>query len=397
MTAQDDDTLAFAAEDDDGAQGLPPWTLLVVDDEPDVHAVTRLALHAARFSGRTVRLISAYSAAEGRRLLAEHPDTALILLDVVMESDDAGLLFVQYVRETLGNRDVRIVLRTGQPGVAPARAVVDRYEIDDYRTKTELTSERLHVSVAAALRTYALLDARHRRERALLESNQELERFAYVASHDLQTPLRAVVGYAQLLQRRYAAALDAEGQALLAGVVAGGKDLSRLIRDLLEFSELGQAQRVPQPVALDALLDKVSARLSDTIAARGAVLHRAPLPVPVVQGDGVMLEQALVNLLDNAIKFQPGAAPQVWIDAVTRPGFVEVQVRDAGIGIAPEHLPHVLQGFKRLHAPGEYPGSGLGLALCRKVARLHGGALLAQSTPGTGSVFTLQLALAGER
>ena len=392
MTPEDDDTLDFAAEDDDGAQGLPPWMVLVVDDEPDVHAVTRLALQSTRFSGRLVRLVSAHSAAEGRRMLASHPDTALILLDVVMESDDAGLQFVQYVREALANRDVRIVLRTGQPGMAPARAVVDRYEIDDYRTKTELTSERLHVSVAAALRTYALLQARRARERQLLESNQELERFAYVASHDLQTPLRAVVGYTQLLQRRYGGALDAEGQALLAGVVEGGKALSKMIRDLLEFSELGQARRAPQPVALDDLLRRASARLAETIAARGAVLHATPLPV--VQGDAVMLEQALVNLVDNAIKFQPGAAPQVWITAAAPPGVVELQVRDAGIGIEPVHLPQVLQGFRRLHPPEHYPGSGLGLALCRKVARLHGGELLAESTPGVGSVFTLRLAQA---
>ena len=384
-----DDDLVFAEEDDEGHGDLPPWIVLVVDDEPDIHAVTRLTLEGARFEGRGVRLVNAHSAAEGREALAQHPEAALILLDVVMESDDAGLAFVRHVRETLGNREVRIVLRTGQPGVAPARTVIDHYEIDDYRTKTELTSERLYVSVAAALRTYALLDARRARERALMESHQELERFAYVASHDLQTPLRAIVGYAQLLQRRHAAALDADGKALLTDVVASGTTLSLLIRDLLEFSDLSHASRPVQPVALDALMERVQKRLAGEIASRGARLDIASLPT--VAGDAVMLEQALVNLLDNALKFQPDPSPLVEVSAVEDEDSVTIAVRDHGIGIAPEHLARVLGGFHRLHAQEVYAGTGLGLAICRKVARLHRGELAASSVPGEGSVFTLRL------
>lgn len=395
MTPSDSDELAdellFAAEEESQGSGLPPWIVLVVDDEPDVHAVTRLALEKALFAGRGVRLVNASSAAEGRALLAKHPDAALMLLDVVMESDVAGLDLVRHVRETLGNRDVRIVLRTGQPGVAPARTVVEHYEIDDYRTKTELTSERLYVSVAAALRAFALLDARRQRERELLALNEELERFAYIASHDLQTPLRAIVGFAQLLHRRNAEQLDDDGRLLLSEVIAGGTTLATLIRNLLEFSELGRAQRRPGPVSLDALMQKVRARLAAPLAARYAALMVDTLPV--VEGDAVMLEQALVNLVDNALKFQPGATPTVQIRAEAANGFVEIEVIDRGIGIAPSHLPQVLEGFRRLHRAEDYPGTGLGLALCRKVARLHGGELLARSAPGSGSTFILRLPL----
>ncbi len=386
-----DDDLLFADEDHGSGHSLPPWIVMVVDDEPDILAVTRLTLENAQFSGRGVRLVNAGSAAEGRRALAAHPDAALILLDVVMESDDAGLTFVRHVREGLSNRDVRIVLRTGQPGVAPARAVIDAYEIDDYRTKTELTSERLYVSVAAALRTYALLDSRRQRERALMESHQELERFAYVASHDLQTPLRAIVGYTQLLQRRHSAALDTDGQTLLADVVASGTTLSLLIRDLLEFSDLSHASRQPQPVALDAVMQRVQTRLASEIAARHAQLEIDALPS--VQGDAVMLEQALVNLMDNALKFQPGDTPRVRVAALADATHLDIAVRDEGIGIAPEHLAQVLEGFRRLHTQEDFAGTGLGLAICKKVARLHGGELLAQSEPGAGSTFTLRLPL----
>lgn len=233
MSTQDDE-LRFQDEAPLASDDLPPWTVLVVDDEPDIHAVTRLALEGTRFDGRGVQLLHAHSAAAGREALAANPQVALILLDVVMESDDAGLAFVRHVRETVGNRAVRIVLRTGQPGVAPARTVIETYEIDDYRTKTELTSERLHVSVAAALRTFALLQSLRAREAQLQQAHEQLQSHAYAASHHLQTPLRAIVGFTQLLQRRHLAALDADGQALLNDVVENGTALSALIRELLE-------------------------------------------------------------------------------------------------------------------------------------------------------------------
>ena len=178
---------------------------------------------------------------------------------------------------------------------------------------------------------------------------------------------------------------------LLADVVASGTTLATLIRNLLEFSELGRAQRQLQPVALDALLQRVRSRLAAPLAARYAALVVGDLPV--VEGDAVMLEQALVNLVDNALKFQPGATPTVQIRAEAAGGFVDIEVIDRGIGIAASHLPQVLEGFRRLNKAEEFPGTGLGLALCKKVARLHGGELLARSAPGSGSTFILRLPL----
>lgn len=384
----DEDELIFAAEDEAGAETGTPWRVLVVDDEPDVHAVTRLTLEKERFADRPVQLLYAHSGAEGRRLLAEHPDIALVLLDVVMESDEAGLLFVRHVREEIGNHRLRIVLRTGQPGIAPPREIVQRYEIDDYRTKTELTSERLYVTVAAALRSFALLESQAQRERELLLSNQELERFAYVASHDLQTPLRAIVGFTQLLQRRHSAALPPDGVVLLDDIADSGRRLSELIRGLLEFSDLNQRQRAWQPISLETVLARACDRLRGVIAEREAEVEAGPLPS--VQGDPVLLEQALVTLLDNALKFQPGPRPWVGVTGAETDGQVELHVRDRGIGIEAQHLPKVLEGFHRLHTQEDYPGPGLGLAICRKVARLQGGSLQAQSVPGEGSTFTLR-------
>ncbi|BAO88375.1 EAL domain-containing protein [Caballeronia cordobensis] len=140
----------------------PPWHVLLVDDAPEIHEVTRLVLADAAFAGRPIELSSALSAAEARAYLAAHPGTALILLDVVMEADDAGLELVRHIRDTLGDHDVQIILRTGQPGMAPEREVITRYEINGYFLKTELTAQKLTSIVVTGLRTYETIMALRR-------------------------------------------------------------------------------------------------------------------------------------------------------------------------------------------------------------------------------------------
>lgn len=148
----EDDEILFEDAQADGE--IAPWLVMVVDDDPVVHDVTKLALYDFEYQGRGLSFLQAHSAAEARELLPRHPDVAVILLDVVMETDDAGLRLVSHIREVIGNRMVRIILRTGQPGSAPPRQVVLEYDINDYREKTELTAAYLFTSVAAALRSF---------------------------------------------------------------------------------------------------------------------------------------------------------------------------------------------------------------------------------------------------
>jgi transcriptional regulator with GAF, ATPase, and Fis domain len=157
------------------ALASPCWKIAIVDDEQEVHDVTTLALRSVCFSERGLRFLSARSAAEARALLQEHEDVALVLLDVVMESDDAGLSLVRYIREALRNHKVRVVLRTGQPGQAPESTIIRNFDISDYRTKTELTSTRLLTTVISALRTYQQLEAvtAQREELARLYTEQK--------------------------------------------------------------------------------------------------------------------------------------------------------------------------------------------------------------------------------
>jgi serine phosphatase RsbU (regulator of sigma subunit) len=133
---------------------LPPWKLLIVDDEIEIHKITKLVLGNFTFQNRNLHMLSAYSAKEAKSIFKEHPDIAVILLDVVMEHDESGLAFVRYIRENIKNEMVRIILRTGQPGQAPEKEVVENYDINDYKEKTELTSQKLVTSIIASLRSY---------------------------------------------------------------------------------------------------------------------------------------------------------------------------------------------------------------------------------------------------
>jgi response regulator RpfG family c-di-GMP phosphodiesterase len=152
----ENDELIFAEEELDTGQARPElnWKVMIVDDEVEIHNVTRLVLDGFQFAGKGLEFVSAYSAAEAKRLLQEHPDTAMLLLDVVMEDTEAGLKLARYIRDELRNRTVRIVLRTGQPGQAPEERVILEYDINDYKSKTELTAAKLFTTVVASLRAY---------------------------------------------------------------------------------------------------------------------------------------------------------------------------------------------------------------------------------------------------
>jgi DNA-binding MarR family transcriptional regulator/CheY-like chemotaxis protein len=162
-----DDEICFA-EETEQIQTETSWKILIVDDEVEVHSVTRLALRDFTFAGKSLQFISAYSAQEATQLIQAHPDIAIVLLDVVMENESAGLYLVKFIREDLNNHLVRIILRTGQPGQAPENVVAVNYGIDDYKTKTELTAQKLFITVVTALRAFSTLIT-------LLDSSRELE------------------------------------------------------------------------------------------------------------------------------------------------------------------------------------------------------------------------------
>ena len=153
--ANSNDLMSFLSEPEEPeSSGKPTWRILIVDDEPDVHRATELALKEVSIEGRQIEFVHAYSAQEARTRLAENTDLAVMLLDVVMETPDAGLQLIRHVREELGNRSLRVILRTGQPGYAPEIETIRAYDINDYKTKSELTRVRLFTSLTVAIRSY---------------------------------------------------------------------------------------------------------------------------------------------------------------------------------------------------------------------------------------------------
>lgn len=227
-------------------------------------------------------------------------------------------------------------------------------------------------------------------EQELARSNAELEQFAYVASHDLQEPLRMVASFTQLLARRYGDKLDDEAAEFIEFAVDGVRRMQALINDLLAFSRVGTRGSPFEPVETSTVLDRVLTSLGPAIEESGAKVTSDPLPL--VMGDPVQLDQVFQNLIANALKFRkPDLLPEVHVAA--RRGNAEwiFSVSDNGIGIAPEYAERVFILFQRLHSRTEYPGTGIGLAICKKIVERHGGLIWFDSTPGKGTTFSFSI------
>ena len=220
----------------------------------------------------------------------------------------------------------------------------------------------------------------------LKRSNAELEQFAYVASHDLQEPLRMVSSYTQLLMRRYGDKLDGDAKEFTAFIVDGATRMKQLIEDLLAYSRVGTRDKNFKPVGAESPLERALANLRAAIQDSGATVTRDKLPT--VHCDEVQLAQLFQNLIGNALKFRkPDAAPAVHVGAADHGEEWEFTVRDNGIGIEPQYFERIFLVFQRLHNKGEYPGTGIGLAIVKKVVERHGGRIWVQSQPGAGTTF----------
>ncbi len=219
----------------------------------------------------------------------------------------------------------------------------------------------------------------------LSRSNAELEQFAYVASHDLQEPLRMVASFTQLLAKRYKGRLDADADEFIGFASDGAIRMQTMINDLLSYSRVGTKGKDFAPTDTQAVLDIALQNLQAAIQETGAVItHNA---LPSVMADDAQLIQVFQNLIGNAIKFRKEAPPRIHISAERKANELVFSVRDDGIGIDPKHGDRLFVMFRRLHSTNQYPGTGIGLAICRKIVERHGGRIWFDSKPGTGSTF----------
>lgn len=231
------------------------------------------------------------------------------------------------------------------------------------------------------------------RNQALGRSNAELEQFAYVASHDLQAPLRSISSFSQLLARNERENLSEDGQEFLDLINESVAQMRNLIMDLLQFSRVQRDEITNTPVSLGEVLGDVRSRLRAALDEDGAQINVGEMPT--VAGHSGQLTQLFQNLVGNGLKFcRDGVTPTVDVTATTDGKSTRIRVQDNGIGIAPEHHQRVFEMFKRLHTQDEYEGTGIGLALCRKIVDRHGGDLALESTVGEGTTFVVTLPLA---
>jgi len=232
-------------------------------------------------------------------------------------------------------------------------------------------------------------EEKEKRAADLKRSNEELQQFAYVASHDLQEPLRAVASFTQLLSERYKGRLDADADEFIAFAVGGANRMQTLINALLSYSRLETRGKPPEPTDSHDALGQALANLGTAIQECGALVTTDDLPM--VKADEGQLVQLFQNLVGNAVKFRGPEPPRVHVSAIPQGNEWLFSVRDNGIGIAQEYHERIFTIFQRLHSREEYPGTGIGLALCKRIVERHGGTIRVESGPGSGSTFFFTL------
>lgn len=383
--------------------------LLVVDDDESVLQVTRLILSRFQYKGHALEILEARSAAEAREQLLKCPGIAIVLLDVVMESDDAGLKLVGYIRNELHNHHIRILLRTGQAGYAPERQVVQDYDINDYLLKSEVTQSRLILSLTAAIRGYSdILRAEYLAGRiseaerqSLLAQKASIAKTQFLAhmSHEIRTPLNGIAGIVELLSQTE---LTEEQAMLVQDLRYSGEALLGVVNDVLDVAkiEAGKLELNLTDFSLLQLLERIGAVFSASMKLKGIEFRQqitGQLPAGVY-GDPQRLQQILINYLSNALKFTPAGGTvtlRVQCPADQHGWRFLAEVEDNGRGIRLERLADIFNAYEQESAQTSalFGGTGLGLSLSRSLAELMNGSVGADSEPGRGSRFWVQVPL----
>jgi signal transduction histidine kinase/AmiR/NasT family two-component response regulator len=394
------------------------WKVLLVDDEEDIHSVTRMALKGFTFQRKEIQFLHAYSGSETKQLLSKHKDIALIFLDVVMETNHAGLELVKYIRDVMKNHFTQIVLRTGYPGQAPEREVIAAYEINDYKTKTELTTFKLFTVTLASLRTYdsitRLENLRQNLEHIVKDRTAELERknvmimemdqmktrFFSNVSHEFRTPLTLIIGPLEdlLVDKE----LTSRKKDTLEIMHRNALRLLGLVNQLLDLSKIDAGSMKLNIMYYD--LNKVLRLMTRSfipMAERKKIKYEIAIPEEPLNCffDRDKMEKILVNLLSNAFKYTPehgNVTCAVNYNKKRESGDtmqMELMVRDTGSGIPAEQLGKIFDRFYQVEDgwKKEVSGTGIGLSLTKELTVLQHGEIKVENNPKQGCCFTVTM------
>lgn len=389
-----------------------PWRILVVDDDPQVHIMTDLLFQDFTFDGSPFKAIHAFSAAEAAERLKKDPQIPVALVDVVMERPDAGLKLVETIRDDLDNPAIRIILRTGQPGEAPERDVVLDYDVNDYKAKAELTSQKLFTALVGALRSWRDIMQTAKMADELAEANTMLERrveertheltqalenvnsakrdlrqFLSMMSHEFRTPLAIIDSAAQMLMIRKGD--RREGSIPRLEAIRGGVDrLIGLIDTCLADDRL-EAETIALKAEISEISPLIHAALDQQRQANpGRTIDLTLPPLPAIRVDLGLLAMAINNLLNNALKYSKA---DVQIVFALFSGHIQIDIIDHGIGIPADEIKHIFDRFYRADNVKGLAGTGIGLHMCQRIIDLHGGTITVVSTENVGSTFTIRL------
>jgi signal transduction histidine kinase len=355
--------------------------LLVEDSENDA----ALIVHHLDAAGYDVGWERVETAGQMRAALGQ-PDWDIVIADYKLPGFDAPAALAILQQTGL---DLPFTVVSGHIGEETAVALM-RAGAHDYIMKD-------HLARLAPVVEREIGEARMRRERRrgeeklrlsleeLARSNAELEQFAYVVSHDLQEPLRMVASYVQLIEERYKDQLDGNGREFIAYAVDGATRMKRMITDLLTYSRAGKNGKEIVAMPCEAALGQACADLRASITESAAEISHGPLPT--VLGDAAQFAHLFQNLIGNAIKFRNQAPPRVHVSAQLNGQEWVFSVRDNGIGLDPQFADRIFMVFQRLHAREDYPGTGIGLAIARKIVEQRGGRIWVESEPGKGATF----------
>jgi signal transduction histidine kinase len=360
----------------------PQLRVLLVEDDPADRELTLRELGKGEFE--IVADVAATADEFRQRVRTNCPDVVLADYNLGQWTGTEALEILR--QEGL---DIPLILVSGALGEVTAVECI-KQGVTDYVLKDSLA--RLPLALRGALKDKNAREERTRALESLAEkveelarSNADLEQFAYVASHDLQEPLRMVSAYTQLLAERYRGKLDDQADKYISYAIDGATRMQSLIQDLLAFSRFGRQENAVANTDCNALVEGAMENLRAAMLESAAVVTHGPLPV--LKANGSQLQQVFQNLIGNAIKFHGSQAPVIQISARKQGVEWIFSVADNGLGISAQHVESVFIIFNRLHTRTEYPGNGIGLAICRKIVERHGGKIQAMPHEGRGTIF----------
>jgi len=401
---QDDDEYMFGEESED--LDIPQdeeiiskesfWKIMIVDDEPDVHRMTERILEDITFDGQGFTYLNGYSGKEAKELIKKHPDTALILLDVVMRTENDGLKVVEFIRNHIKNTFVRIILRTGQPGQAPERKVITDYDIHDYKLKSMLTDQALYTAVISALRTYRdlrIIEKKHNElEQALANAEAaQKSRYQILANinHEIKTPLQGILGFTEILM---ISETNDDNREYLGHIKHSAEGLHKVLSNVLELTELvGESWELNNATILfreyiDLIMDTIQtqAEWKSIMVAYDIDKH---IPQSIII-DPKRLKQVLMNLLINAVRYTDDGTVSLTVE-LNPDNHLHFVVKDTGAGIPKENQDQIFEPFMlgENFLSKKYSGVGVGLSICKSIIQKMNGKIWFESQANEGSIF----------